>query len=357
MRFRPVNSASAAMQSSAPVASMDAENLTPSRFNSEALVQDGLCLSPKPTRIASPALKKFKVAVQVNYPGEVEIPSKSLIRALYESAVSQEGSHQNHLDDVGSGLLSLEEVLLPAVAREEENALKKIQAKAQRDTPEAVETLKMCRRAIYECVESGIVSARAARLKREAEEKQHQERLKLEHEEYMERLRVEREEELNRRRLRREELQKAAKERTKHEMKKKLPKNVEMWQEVAFLMTELAKIRKEERMWAETEANLDVEIEQLSKQQNPLTSLEDETEIKTMSTIGDEVKERVESAVEDIGLSSLRIRRASQLVANAIDEANVARSELFTKYTKDHQFHGYAGVNDPKSLIRILSQD
>ena len=357
MRFRPVNSASAAMQSSASVASADVENLPPSRFNSKALVQDRPCWSPKPTQIASPALKKFKVAVQVNYPGVSERPSKSLIRALYESAVSQEGSHQNFLDEVGSGLLSLEEVLLPAVAREEENALKKIQAKAQRDTPEAVEALKMCRRAIYECVESGIVAARAARLKREAEEKQHQERLKLEREEFMERRRVEREEELNRRRLHREELQKAAKERTKNEMKKKLPKNVETWQEVAFLMTELAKIRKEERMWTETERNLDAEIEHFSRQQDELTSLEDETETQIISNTCEEVKERVESAVEDIGLSSLRIQRASQLVANAIDEANLARSELFIKYTEDHQFHGYAGVNDPKSLIRILSQD
>jgi hypothetical protein len=85
-----------------------------------------------------------------------------------DSAVSQQGSHQNQLDEIGCGLLSLEEVLIPAVAREETKALKKVQAKAQRDTPEAVEALMLCRVAIYESVECGIVSARAARLKREA---------------------------------------------------------------------------------------------------------------------------------------------------------------------------------------------
>lgn len=357
MRFRPANSASAEMQSSALVASIDVENLTPNRFNSKPLVQNELGSLSKSAQIASPALKKLKPAIEATYPEVVEIPSKGLIRALYESAISQEGSHQNQLDEAGFGLLSLEDVLLPAVAREEENALKAVQAKAQRDTPEAVEALKMCRRAIYECVESGIVCARAARLKREAEEMQRQLQLKQERDEEIERRRVEREEELQRRRIRRAEIQKEEKERTKHEMKKKLPKNVEMWQEVAFLMTELAKIRKEERMWTETERNLDLEIELLSTQHHHMKSREDEAEIETMSCFGEEVKERVESAVEDISLSSLRIQRASQLVVNAIEEANVARSELFTKYTNDHQFHGYAGVNDPKSLIRILSQD
>ena len=357
MRFRPANSASSAMLSSALVASTDVENLTPSRFNSNAVVQEEPSSSSKFTQITSPAPKKLKAAVEVTYPDVVEIPSKSLIRALYDSAVSQEGSHQNQLDEAGSGLLSLEEVLLPAVAREEENALKAIQAKAQRDSPELVEALKMCRRAIYECVESGIVCARAARLKREAEERQHQLRLALEREEELERRRVEREEELQRRRMLRAELEKEANERTKHEMKKKLPKNVEMWKEVAFLMTELAKIRKEERMWTDTDRNLDVEIELLSRQQHHKKSKENEPDLKILSNIGEEVNERVESAIEDISLSSLRIQRASQLVANSIDEANVARLELFTKYTNDHQFHGYAGVNDPKSLIRILSQD
>ena len=337
---------------------MDVENLTPSRFNSKKSIDCDDTISAKSSLMASPVLKKLKPAIEVTYPETVNVPSKSLIRALYESAVAQEGSHQNQLDDAGSGLLSLEEVLIPAVAREEANALKKVQAKAQRDAPEAVEALKLCRRAIYECVESGIVSARAARLKHEAEENQRQERLQLEREQAKEERRIERAEELLRRRLQRSDARQEEQQRKKREIKKKLPKNVEMWQEVAFLMTELAKIRKEERMWLEAEQKLDTKMGELelTKQQSEFENKEDDYD-KITSNIDEEFKERVASAVEDINLSFLRIRRAAQLVSDTVDDANLVKSELFTKYTSDHQFHGYAGVKDPKSLIRILSQE
>ena len=97
------------MQSSAPRFATDLENLTPSRFNSKSSVTDSDHVGVKSPGIASPALKKLKPAVAVvSYPETVDIPSKSLIRALYESAVSQKGSHQNQLDEIGCGLLSLE---------------------------------------------------------------------------------------------------------------------------------------------------------------------------------------------------------------------------------------------------------
>jgi hypothetical protein len=356
MRFRPANSSSNAMQSSAPRIATELENLTPSRFNSKSSVTDcdhgGVVKSPG---ITTPAFKKLKPAVAVvNYPQTIDIPSKGLIRAFYDSAVSQQGSHQNQLDEIGCGLLSLEEVLIPAVAREETKALKKVQAKAQRDTPEAVEALMLCRVAIYESVECGIVSARAARLKREAEEQQRQERTRRDREIAKEKRRIEREEELEQRRLSRIQERNEKRERTKLEMKKNLPKNVEMWQEVAFLMTELAKIRKEEKMWMETEQKLDAKMGELSKLQWDVENNDDDAGVPNLD---EEVKERVASAVEDIHLSSLRIQRATQLVTTTVDNANLVRSALFDKYTKDHQFHGYAGVNDPKSLIRILSQD
>lgn len=312
--------------------------------------------SPTSTR----ALKKHKPEMELSYPNDVKLPTKSLIRALYESVVSQEGSHQSQLDHAGSGLLSLEEVLFPAVAREETNALKIIQAKAQRDaSDEVVETLKLCRRAIYEGVESGIVAARAARLTREAEENQRQERLKQERAEAKMQRRLQRQAEKQRDQLQRAQARRESKERKRSEMKKQLPKNMEMWKEVAFLMTEQANIKKEQRLWKEAEKNLTVKAEELAALKTEQENRgDDETIIDSMhSNVDKEFKERVDSAVEDITLSSLRIQRAAELVSSSLGNANTTRTQLFKKYTTDHQFHGYAGVKDPKSLIRILSQE
>lgn len=111
-------------------------------------------------------------------------------------------------------------------------------------------------------------------------------------------------------------------------------------------------------MWLEAEQKLDTKMGELelTKQQSEFENKEDDYD-KITSNIDEEFKERVASAVEDINLSFLRIRRAAQLVSDTVDDANLVKSELFTKYTSDHQFHGYAGVKDPKSLIRILSQE
>lgn len=366
MRFRPANSTSTAMQSSLNLgATMDAENLKPSRFNSlrksrSSPFKNNIDVVKSAVSITSPALKKHKPAMVVTYPVQKSVPGKNLVRALYDAAIAQEDSHQNQLDETGFGLLSMEEVLIPAVTREELNLLKKVQAKAQRDAPESVESLKLCRRAIYECGESAIVAARAARLNREAEEKKRQEQVKKEQEETRERLRIERQEELQRRRLQRVEDRKIEKERKRQEMKKQLPRNTEMWREVAFLMTEIAKIKKEQRMWMEAEQVLDAKIEEIAKLKVEQESVneEDESTPDTMESVIDvKYKDRVANAIEDINLSSLRIERGVKVVSDAVSEADAVRSELFKKYTRDHQFHGYAGVKDPKSLIRILSQD
>jgi hypothetical protein len=356
------------MQSSVDLGpALDAENLTPSRFNSlrksssSPFKNNVNVVKSAVASIASPALKKHKPAMVFTYPDEVNVPSKGLIRAFYNDALSQENSHQNQLDEAGSGILSMEEVLIPAVAREEMNMLKKTQAKAQRDASESVvDSLKLCRRAIYESVESAIVAARVARLQREANEKARQEQIQQDREATKERLRLKREEEARQRKVQRAEDRKATKELERLEMKKTLPKNTEMWREVAFLMTELAKIKKEKRMWMEAEQEIDSKIAALIKAKEDEASSNADSENASdmvVSNIDEQYKERISNAVEDINLSSLRIERAVNVVSDTVTEANAVRSELFKKYTKDHQFHGYAGVKDPKSLIRILSQD
>jgi len=152
--------------------------------------------------------------------------------------------------------LSLEEVFLPAVIAQEVEALKHVQAKAQRDAPRHVKSLEMCRRALYESGAYAIEKTREARLIRQEQEAKQIALREEEKRQVKEQRRMEKE---AARKIRREEraVAKAAeKERRKRELKKKLPQNVELWREVALFVSELTKLEKEERMWKETEANL-----------------------------------------------------------------------------------------------------
>jgi hypothetical protein len=294
--------------------------------------------------------------METTYPTDMQVPSRKIIKSFYEAAIRIQGSYQTRLDELGSGMLSLEEVLIPAVVMQETDALKHLQAKAQRDaSEEAVEALKECRRAIYEAAESSIRSVREARVMREEEQVERDRAWEEERRHMKEQRRLEKEEA---KRIRREERSKAKalkKERTRLDMKKKLPKNMELWREVAFLMTELTNLQKEERMWKEAERRLtEKEIEVSEKEQSKQEEIDDEDAVDIGPNV---LKEKVDMAVSDILLSSVRVNRAVELVAGVVTESDETRKELYNKYRKDFQFHGYKGVNNNKGLLRALSQD
>jgi hypothetical protein len=148
----------------------------------------------------------------------------------------------------------------------------------------------------------------------------------------------------------------AERERRKRELKKKHPQNVELWREVALLQSELTKIEKEEKMWKETEANLNNRESELAIREQEAQQ-EEPAEPLVESNEKDDLEIQVDHAVEDITLSSLRIQQALRLVSNLVTQSNATQKELFENYTKDHQFHGYRGVNNPKALIRALAMD
>ena len=299
--------------------------------------------------------KRLKFEATVEYPTEVSVPSKATVKALYERAAENPESHQSQLDARASGLLSLEEVLLPAVIAEEVEALKRVQAKAQRDTPHHVKSLEVCRRALYQSGIYAIEKARNARLLREEQDAKQSAIREEEKRQAKEQRLLEKE---AARKLRREEravAKVAAKERRKRELKKKLPQNVELWREVALFQAELTRLEKEERMWKETEANLkDRERELAIREQEQEQDEESEDAVETGK---DDLEIRVEHAVEDITLSSLRIQQALRLVSGLVNQSNATQKDLYDTYTKDHQFHGYRGVNNPKALIRALATD
>jgi len=361
MKFRLADTSSSEMISSKPLNSTCLENGAPKNFSLRRVKET--CKEVDEFPCVLPVKRKHKLEMII-YPEKILLPDKSLIRALYVSAVGEDDSHQNQLDEDRCGVLCMEGVLLPACAREETTNLKIMQAKAQRDSPDDVNCLKYCRRAVYESIENGIVVARAARLKRESEERERRRRIK--HERKISRKQRRKEnrlkvkEEIKRLRLERAEHRKSQKERKREEMKKQLPKNMKLWQEVAFLMTELAKVKKEERMWLEVQRQLVARSEEISRE----VSVEVRAKIpETDENPSDykirhkEFQARVENAVQDINLSFVRIKRTAEVVKKTVCGADLVRTRLYEKYTRDHQFHGYAGVSEPKSLIRILSQD
>lgn len=305
--------------------------------------------------LPSSSNKRLKFEATVEYPTQVAIPSKATIKALYRRAVQDSDSHQTFLDEQGSGLLSLEEVFIPSIIAEEVEALKRVQSKAQRDTPHHVKSLEMCRRALYETGERAIVQTRQARLVRQEQEAKQNAIREEEKRQAKEQRRLEKE---AARKIRREQraVQKVEeKERRKRELKKKLAQNVELWREVALFQSELTQLEKEERMWKETEANLKNRERELGVREQEQEHKDDE-EVEQSENKKDALEVQVEHAVEDITLSSLRIQQALRLVSGLVTQSNATQKELYENY-RCVMFRGYRGVNNPKALIRALATD
>lgn len=297
-------------------------------------------LSLQMAEAATPVPKRVKESMELKYPDDQDVPSRKSIRAHYESAMQLENSHQSSLSPFG--LLSLEEVLLPAVVKEELKSIKNIQAKAQRDAPELVEGIMKLRCTIYEATEAGIEAGRVARAQRETEQ--------VERDRQKEQSKLREKEE---RRIQRVEAKQAERERQFRESKKKLPKNMELWREVAFLMTELSNLQKEEHSWNVCLMQLNQkEQEMVNLQQNkPFEADDSDTKIEP-----NDFKDRIDSAVQDILLCARRIQNAVELTSKTIEDSSKVRKDLYQEYRADHQFHGYKGVKNPKGLIRALSQ-
>jgi len=135
-------------------------------------------------------------------------------------------------------------------------------------------------------------------------------------------------------------------------------------------MNELRELQKEEKMWKETHEQLSKREEDLTRQikehapkkkaQNEQTQ---ESETTTTSENDDDddttqnMQAEVDQAVDHVTLSTVRIQKALDLVSNLVTESDTTRQEIYNTYRKDHQFHGYRGVKDPKGLIRALTMD
>ena len=361
---------------------------------------------------SSSSAKRSKLDVPsiLSYPPLIPVPSKCTIAALYESALQDASSaydstsrkcssKQNQSENLNSnismslegdtedptvvsttpdnyshhheqlylkpaGLLSLEEVLLPALALQEERAHKKLQSKVQRDLPNYKWLLEDSRRKIRHAVGQAIVAVQKSRGQRH----DHQRQRRMEQAEERRRQRqIQMEQKALQRQLKQQEhlRQKEAerKERQK-QMQRKYPRNQELWKEVVFLTSSITQLEKEERMWIQAEQDLIVRHE-LQQGEGQVTSHEETLHQTSPEQLGDEhggsllslATKDTSHAIQDIVLASTRIQQGLTTILQILEESEKLQKDLYQHYRKDHQFNGYRGVRNPKALIRFLSQD
>jgi hypothetical protein len=336
--------------------------------------------------VATAAVTTAVVVKPLVYPSTVPVPSREIVQALFEEAIqSSKNNTEDNMDDDNNrisdqqkqataekdaGLLSFTQVLLPAAAYCEEQALKQLQAVVQRDYPgadsSATETVKLCRKAVYDGVSAAMRAAQASRVIRFAADQQREAAWRQDAADKADRERDSAEQ----LQQQEDECHKLELSRQKADLKKKLPRNQELWREVAYLMTEISKLSKEERLWQQAEQNLAAAEQELDRQeQEQLELLEQKQDQADMdnSANDDDPNETstkttspeftmVEQTIEDITLSSIRIQQALKIVSGIITESDQVRKDLYRRYRQDHQFHGYPGIKNPKGLLKALSQ-
>ena len=263
-------------------------------------------------------------------------PSKRLLESLYNIATEEKDSHQTHLKDSSAGdcvVLSLEDVWLPAAVYQVHNNLKAVQAKIQRDgTHEQVEQVKNARLYLINQLKRSLLVVQKNRQSRE----ENYRKFLLEEKE---RQRQERKEECRR--------QQEAK-------RKNHPYNQDLWREAAALMTELQKLEKEELLWDEALQRLPNDFE------TPPTEGEDkadnmEVDYSANTPLTEELTSTMQM-LDDLQLWTRRVRSSVAQIQPAMDRAEALRKQLYQQH-QSGRFKGYPGMEQPKDLLRILSQD
>lgn len=362
---------------------LDSENMEIQSHGSSGHINyNSLPASPVPPQILPPP-------PSFQYP-KINIPESDLLKQFYNISISASEarnaptlqpsqspkriSHQVQLSWSSSGLLSLDEVILPALCQAEMNTLKKLQARAKRDLKNElvksqanssshhaisaecsylthVEIIEECRKMLNKCTLAACTAARTSRLEREKDMiMQIKERRK--------------QEKALKRRIYEEKkqaiLQARAikKEKKRRELKKNLPKNKENWREVAKLMTELAKLQKEKKSWKEAKTLLLETKEEIKKKENDMIKpLHFDVENEDTNHIPEDIGSEVKNVIQDITLATDRINNALCGVVDIMEKADQVTKGLYNKYKEEHQFVGYQGVNNPRGLMQALTMD
>ena len=120
--------------------------IEPASSNEEAGGEDEHMLGHQPEPELKPA------AVEFAYPTSdaVAVPGPNVLQHFHQLAIStsakvQTQTHQAQLDSLGTHLLSLEDVLIPAAAQQENAAIKYHQARLQRDPTANASSIDICK--------------------------------------------------------------------------------------------------------------------------------------------------------------------------------------------------------------------
>ena len=365
------------LRASLPTANcMDQDEVMEEQQNAEMQVTQSISKRAESTSMAS-VVKKAQVLPPMTYKNDFVFPDISgplgeTIALFHKDAISMgPNSHQHQLTVAGTGLVSLQEVILPAVAYDTNNVLKKLQAKAQRNVKDGmpdhqgrdvVDVIENCRKIVHKCTAHAITEAGKAW--REKQERRQQDHLELHAAEMEKQKQLRAQAKLQRKQERALHKQQAY-ERQRYEKQKSHPRNKEMWQEVAKLMMEIQKLEKEERLWKEALA----EVKAMEKNFQPpekidLVSLDDsnspraeQQEALVKSVEGADLEAKSTTMVQDVTMATERISWMLQSVSLAMEESDRLRQEAYSKYQYDgHKFYGYQ-TGDSKGLFHALSMD
>lgn len=337
------------------------------------------------TSTTSTAAPREEVTFRIEYPASdtIHAPSKSMLKALLEQVLNNNNdsncgttattttcgeealeNDQAHLQP--AGILSLEQVLLPAVALQEETALKRVQAKIQRDAPAYKSTIEDSRRLIRTSIRKAIEAVQVSRQQRleqqvvrrqETAELARQERLKKQ----QERARL--------RQLdadqRRQEVQQA-RERRFTALKRQ--RNKSLYQEIFVLHRSMTRLEKEQRMWKQAQEQQEEWKQKMQSNDVPVVPCDsgapaaggstEEQESSDSSTNKVQVlRDRTETTMHDMVLASKRIQQGLAQVLTILKDSEQTRQQLYKDYHRNHHFEGYQGVRNPRGLIRFLSQE
>ena len=277
------------------------------------------------------------------YPPSVSLPSKELLESLYQHAM-QSDSDSDQPQLANYGILSLEDVLLPAVSHQHNQVLRSIQAIVQRDAPECVSQITLARQALYQTTAMARQVAQASRQRR----KEEQQRAKIQAQKDQEEYRA---------------LKRLACQR---DLKKKYPPNQETWREVAYLMTELQKLEKEERVWKQADKDLEQQILLAQNNNDDAEAMDlesdDESEEKENSEErgSSSQKQVIMEKVQDINLACTRIEESIDVLQKAMNRTQILQRQVAQVHDETRfggLFQSRGNGNQTKDLVRIMSQE
>lgn len=332
-----------------------------------------------PVHQPEPELKP--AAVEFAYPTSdaVAVPGPNVLQHFHQLAMSTSATaetHQAQLDSLGTRLLSLEDVLIPAAAQQEGAAIKYHQARLQRDPTTNASSIDICksvRAYVLEMASLGATAARANRLERESAFRDRVAAREAEAGAERRRLRAEaRQRQAERQAARAARRQQDRAARRVQDMRS-LPRNKELYREMAALLKDQNRLQREEKKWEEAGQKLAVQqveverrIQTLAAEREANGGMEEEDvagggtvtsrDVEQSRHLAEVVERSTRNAIDDILTSAGRVESTLTEVAALVEESDAVRRELYGKYRTDHQFHGYRGNKNTKGLIVALSQ-